>query len=260
MSHGSDWNAGLYDDKHSFVWKMATGLLELLEAKTGESVLDIGCGTGHLTAQIAATGAKVVGVDRSPEMIQQARDEYPALRFEVMDAREMDFQESFDAVFSNATLHWIQQPEQVITGIRKALRPGGRFVAEFGGHGNVGELLSAIGRVWQSFGLPEPAPNPWYYPSISEYSGLLELLGMEVTFATLFDRPTPLEDGEQGLSNWLKMFGATIVEKFPPGLREEALAAVEQQARPALLRGGQWVMDYRRLRVVARKPHNLGAR
>src|SRR5208337_944012 len=99
VSQESQWNAGLYDDKHSFVWKMAAGLLELLEAKSGERILDLGCGTGHLTSQIAATGAVVVGIDRSTEMIQQAREKYPALRYEVMDARELAFQESFDAVF-----------------------------------------------------------------------------------------------------------------------------------------------------------------
>jgi len=259
LSQGSQWNAGLYDDKHSFVWKMAAGLLELLEAKPGERILDLGCGTGHLTAQIAATGAKVVGIDRSPEMIQQAHEKYPALCFEVMDARELAFPVRFDAVFSNAMLHWIKEPELVITGIAKALRPGGRFVAEFGGKGNVGELLSAIRRAWQSFGLPGPAPNPWYYPSIAEYSGLLEQHGMEVAYASLFDRPTPLEDGERGLRNWLEMFGATILEEFSPELRQQVPAALEQEARPALLRDGHWVMDYRRLRVMARKSGNDGS-
>ena len=260
MSQGSQWNAGLYDDKHSFVWKMAAGLLELLEAKPGERILDLGCGTGHLTAQIAATGAKVVGIDRSPEMIQQAREKHPALQFEVMAAQEMAFRKPFDAVFSNATLHWIKKPERVITGIAKALRPSGRFVAEFGGKGNVGELLSAIRRVWQRFGLPGPAPNPWYYPSIAEYSGLLEQHGMEVAYASLFDRPTPLEDGERGLRNWLEMFGATIQEEFAPELRQLVPAALEEEARAALLRDGHWVMDYRRLRVVARKSGNAGPR
>jgi SAM-dependent methyltransferase len=94
------WDAGLYDEKHSFVWKMAEGLLELLEARPDESILDIGCGTGHLTAKIAATGAKVTGIDRSPEMIRQAREAYPAIRFEVADATKIPLQEPFDAVFS----------------------------------------------------------------------------------------------------------------------------------------------------------------
>jgi trans-aconitate methyltransferase len=253
MTKGPQWNAELYDDKHSFVWKMAAGLLELLEAKSAELILDLGCGTGHLTSQIAATGAKAVGVDGSPEMIRQAHEKYPALRFEVMDARQIAFPEQFDAVFSNATLHWIKEPEQVIRGIAKTLRPGGRFVAEFGGKGNVGELLAAVKRAWEQVGLAKAAPNPWYYPSISEYSGLLEQHGLEVTYANLFDRPTSLEDGERGLRNWLEMFGGAFLEKLTPSQHDGMLAAVEQEARAAIWRDGHWVMDYRRLRVVSRK-------
>ena len=253
MTKGPQWNAELYDDKHSFVWKMAAGLLELLEAKSGELILDLGCGTGHLTSQIAATGAKVVGVDRSPEMIRQAWEKYPARRFEVMDARQISFPEQFDAVFSNATLHWIKEPAQVIAGIAKTLRPGGRFVAEFGGKGNVGELLAAVKRAWEKVGLARPAPSPWYYPSISEYSGLLEQNGLEVTYANLFDRPTPLEDGERGLRNWLEMFGGAFLEKLTPREHDDMLGAVQQEARAAIWRDGHWVMDYRRLRVVSRK-------
>ncbi|MGB7846616.1 MAG: methyltransferase domain-containing protein [Candidatus Acidiferrum sp.] len=253
MDRGPQWNAELYDDKHSFVWKMATGLLDLLEAKSGELILDLGCGTGHLTAQIASTGANVVGIDKSPEMIQQARQKYPAMRFEVMDACEIAFPESFDAVFSNATLHWIKEPERAIAGISKTLRPGGRFVAEFGGKGNVGALMAAIEQAWRKLGLHEHAPKPWYYPSVAEYSGLLERHGLDVTYANLFDRPTPLEDGERGLRNWFEMFGGGFLEKLTPREHDDVLAAVEREARPALLRDGHWVMDYRRLRIVAQK-------
>jgi trans-aconitate methyltransferase len=253
VAQSSSWNAELYDDKHSFVWKMAAGLVELLQAKPGERILDLGCGTGHLTEQIAATGAKVVGVDRSPNMIQQAREKYPTLLFEVKDAREIAFAEPFDAVFSNATLHWIKEPEKVIDGIARVLRPGGRFVAEFGGKGNTKELLTALARAWHKLGFHGEAPKPWYYPSITEYSSLLEKHGLEVTFATLFDRPTPLEDAENGLRNWLTMFGGTFQDQHSNDQRETFFAAIEQEARPALWRNGQWVMDYRRLRIVAQK-------
>jgi trans-aconitate methyltransferase len=253
VAQGSQWDAGLYDDKHSFVWKMAAGVLDLLEAKAGERILDLGCGTGHLTEKIAATGAKVVGVDRSPAMIRQACENYPSLRFDAMDAREIAFAEPFDAVFSNATLHWIKEPEKVAKGIAKALRPGGRFVAEFGGKGNVGGLMAAVERVWHQLSLPEPIPDPWYYPSVGEYSSLLEKHKLEVAYAVLFDRPTPLEDGERGLRNWLTMFGGIFLDQLPDGQREATLTAIEQQARPALHRDGRWVMDYRRLRIVAKK-------
>jgi SAM-dependent methyltransferase len=253
MSDQPRWNSQLYDDKHSFVWKLAAGVLELLDPKPGERILDLGCGTGHLTGKIAEAGAEVVGVDRSPDMIAQAREKYPALRFEVMDACELALDESFDAVFSNATLHWIHTPERVIAGIARLLKPGGRFVAEFGGKGNTGELLKAVARVWTKHALPGPAPRPWYYPTIAEYSGLLEKHGIEVTYAILFDRPTPLDDGERGLRNWLDMFGASFVTSLPEATRNQLKDEIERELRPVLFRDGHWVMDYRRLRVSARR-------
>ncbi|HET7105403.1 MAG TPA: methyltransferase domain-containing protein [Candidatus Acidoferrum sp.] len=253
MAEKAKWDAGLYDDKHSFVWKLAAGVLELLNAQSGERILDLGCGTGHLAAKIAETGAHVVGIDRSPEMIRQAKEKYPALRFEVMDAREIRLDGSFDAVFSNATLHWIKEPELAIAGIRNALRPGGRFIAEFGGKGNTGELMKAIERGWAKLQSVNPAPNPWYYPSIPEYTGLLERHGFEVTDAVLFDRPTPLDDGIRGLRNWLEMFGGSFVEGLPAAARENLLSEIERELRPKLFHDDQWVMDYRRLRVVAKR-------
>lgn len=230
---------------------MAAGLLELLAAQPGERVLDLGCGTGHLTSQVAATGAHVTGVDRSPEMIRQAREKYPQLSFAVMDACEMEFAMPFDAVISNATLHWIKEPARAIASIGKALRPGGRFVAEFGGKGNIDQFVFATNRAWKHIGFPGELPNPWYYPGIAEYSRLLEKNGFEVTYATLFDRPTPLEDGELGLRNWMDMFGGSILDAVPEGRREALRAQTEQEARPALFREGRWIMDYRRLRIVA---------
>jgi SAM-dependent methyltransferase len=247
------WDAGLYDDRHSFVWKLAAGVLELLGAKPGERILDLGCGTGHLTAKIAETGAHAVGVDRSPEMIRRAKERYSSLQFEVMDAREIALDGSFDAIFSNATLHWIKEPERVISGIKKSLRPGGRFVAEFGGKGNTGELLKAVPHAWAKLGLAGPAPHPWYYPSLAEYAGLLEQHGFEVTHATLFDRPTPLDDGDRGLRNWLEMFGGTFVEGLPEATRERLLVEIERELQPKLFRDNHWVMDYRRLRVAANR-------
>jgi ubiquinone/menaquinone biosynthesis C-methylase UbiE len=248
------WDAGLHDDKHSFVWKLAAGVLEWLDAQPGERILDLGCGTGHLTAKIAEIGAHVVGVDRSPEMIRQARGKYPSLRFEVMDAREISLDETFDAVFSNATLHWIKEPERVLAGIRKVLRPGGRFVAEFGGKGNTGKLVKAVQQTWVKLGIPGPAPHPWYYPTIGEYAGLLEQHGFEVTHTTLFDRPTPLDDGERGLRNWLEMFGSAFVGDLPEATRESLLVEIERELRITLFHADHWVMDYRRLRVLAKCP------
>jgi ubiquinone/menaquinone biosynthesis C-methylase UbiE len=253
VAENAKWDAGLYDDKHSFVWKLAAAALELLDAQSGERILDLGCGTGHLTAKIAETGAHVVGIDRSPEMIRQAKEKYPSLRFEVMDAREIQLEGNFDAVFSNATLHWIKEPERVISGIKRLLRPGGRFVAEFGGKGNTGELLKAIQQVWQKLGIAGPVAQPWYYPTIGEYAGLLEQHGFEVTHATLFDRPTPLDDGVRGLHNWLEMFGSAFVGGLPDATREQLSQEIEHELRPRLFQDDHWIMDYRRLRVVAKR-------
>jgi trans-aconitate methyltransferase len=253
VAQNTKWNATLYDDKHSFVWKMADALLDLLEAQPGEQILDVGCGTGHLTAKIAATGAQVTGVDRSPDMIAQAREAHPAIPFEVADVRELQFRNEFDAVFSNATLHWVTDPEPAVVSIARALRNRGRFVAEFGGKGNVAGLVSALTHAWKTLNLPEPFPNPWYYPSVGEYSGLLEKHGLEVSYATLFDRPTPLEDGSRGLQNFVDMFGGPFVAKIPDNLRDKFKEQVEKEARGDLFRDDHWVLDYRRIRVIAKK-------
>jgi trans-aconitate 2-methyltransferase len=245
------WNAALYDDKHSFVWKHGASLLALLEPKAGERILDLGCGTGHLTAQIAAVGAVVVGIDSSPAMIETARTTYPQLRFETADARNFDLGMSFDAVFSNAVLHWIKEPDSVISRIGRALKPGGRFVAELGGKGNVQTIVAALNRAAQSFSGAAPR-HPWYYPSIGEYAGLLEKEGLEVAHAVLFDRPTPLE-GDTGMRNWIEMFGGEFLKSIPAERFDEFLARVEGELRPVLFRDGTWFADYRRLRIVARR-------
>lgn len=246
-----NWDARHYDERHAYVWHHGAALLDLLAAKPSESILDLGCGTGHLTAQIAATGATVLGIDRSTEMISQARSSYPAIRFELADACALNFPTTFDAVFSNAVLHWIRQPERVIAGVAAALRPGGRFVAEFGGSGNVRsveatslELLAALGQ--------NKAESPWYFPTIGAYARLLERYGFEVAFATLFDRPTPVE-GEHGLRDWMRMFGSPFVQALPEDKRATFLERLEDRLRPRLYQSGSWVIDYRRLRIVARK-------
>jgi trans-aconitate methyltransferase len=248
------WNPALYDDKHSFVWKYGASLLELLAPQAGERILDLGCGTGHLTAQIAEAGAEVIGIDTAVAMIEQARKAYPQLRFEIMDARNFTFAEPFDAVFSNAVLHWVKRAGEVIACVRRALKPGGRFVAEFGGRGNVRQIAAALESVFVELGYGS-FESPWYYPSVAEYASLLEQNGLEVTYATLFDRPTPLE-GEHGLRHWIEMFGGAILDRVPADRRGLFFQRVEEQLRPTLYREGIWSADYRRLRVVARPNTN----
>jgi trans-aconitate methyltransferase len=248
------WDPKLYNDKHAFVWEKAKGVVELLAPKSGERILDLGCGTGHLTAQIAAARAEVIGIDRSPEMISQARAQFPKLKFEVADARHLHFDRQFDAVFSNAVLHWIVEPELVVQAVARALVPGGRFVAEFGGKGNVRRLLAAINGAYAKFGMESGlAGNIWYYPSVAEYASLLDKEGLEVREAVLFDRPTRLEDGEKGLEAWIRMFVKFALDRFPVERQQEFLREIERQARPELFRNGSWELDYRRLRIAAWK-------
>jgi SAM-dependent methyltransferase len=247
------WDAGLYDAKHGFVWAKARGLLEWLAPRDGERILDLGCGTGQLAAEIAASGARVVGVDRSPEMIAEARKKFPALQFEVSDARALPFQEEFDAVFSNAALHWILEAGPVVAGISRSLKPGGRFVAEFGGKGNVQNVVAALEQGLMDLKISTPGANPWYNPSIAEYSTLLEGHGLEIRQAILFERPTKLEDGELGLANWIEMFCESFVRRVPEAKRVDYLRAVEAAARPLLWKTDHWGLDYRRLRLEAWK-------
>lgn len=247
------WNPGLYDRSYSFVWKHGEELIELLDPKPGERILDVGCGTGHLTAEIAKRGAEVLGVDRSAEMVQRARSTYPNLAFEVADASQFSASVPFDAVFSNAALHWMTQAEAVAASIARALKPGGRVVAELGGKGNVRRLSEAVAAV-----LEELTQTPhrdlaglWYFPGIAEYAVVLEKQKLEVRYAVLFDRPTPLEGGENGLRDWLEMFLNVMLRKLPAEAQAKFFEDLERHLRPDLFRNGEWVMDYRRLRVVA---------
>lgn len=250
----SDWNAGLYDASHAFVWEYARDLVALLAPQPGERILDVGCGTGHLTAAIAESGAEVLGIDRSDAMIAQARGNFPLLQFESRDVCELDDRDAFDAIFSNAVLHWVKPPEVAALAMARALKPGGRLVSEFGGRGNIRVLAEGAYRALRELGVQEPERfNPWYYPSVAEYSTILERCGIEVTFASLFDRPTPLEDGERGLGNWFRMFGSRLMEPLDAAQHPEFLRLVFEYAAPHLYHEGRWTADYRRLRIAARK-------
>jgi trans-aconitate methyltransferase len=243
------WDATLYDARHDFVWRHGESLVDLLVPKAGERILDVGCGTGHLTAKIASAGARVIGLDPSEEMLIQARAAFPALELVRGDARNFHFPEPFDAIFSNAALHWIRPPQEVIRCVHDGLRPGGRFVAEFGGRGNVQAIVAAMTAAAQRLGLPLACPQ-WFFPGIAEYTGLLESGGLDPTFAVLFDRPTPLQ-GEEGLHDWVKMFARGALEAIPEDRRAAFLIEVEKSARPTLWGANGWFADYRRLRVVA---------
>ncbi len=243
------WDAARYQDKHSFVWRYGANLLELLDPQPGERILDIGCGTGQLTAEIARSGAQVTGLDNSADMLSGARKNFPEISFVLADASGFDFPEPFDAVFSNAALHWVKNAEGAAGAIARALRPGGRFVAEFGGKGNIARVQSSLRAV---LGPIADEQSPWYYPSIAEYSTVLERHGLEVRYANLFDRPSELQ-GENGMDEWLRMFTQTYLGQYSFERADEIVHQLVEHLRPVLFRNGVWTVDYRRLRVVANR-------
>jgi trans-aconitate methyltransferase len=246
------WDPEFYEARHSFVWQFGQDLLDLLSPKPGERILDLGCGPGNLTERLAQSGADVVGVDSSPEMIGQARQNYPSLKFVLVDAAKMEFREEFDAVFSNAALHWMMEAHAVAKSMARALRRGGRLVAELGGKGNIQTIERAIQRVLIAY-LPAGIPaKRTFFPSIGEYAPLLEEHGFEIRMMRLFDRPTKLE-GSNGMENWLRQFASYYFEAIPAGQQEEALAAVVDELHPQLFGAEGWFADYRRLRIQAVK-------
>ncbi|MEM7725129.1 MAG: methyltransferase domain-containing protein [Cyanobacteria bacterium P01_A01_bin.45] len=250
----NNWNAVLYEDKHNFVWQYGADVVQLLNPQSGEYILDLGCGTGQLTASIADTGADVMGIDSSDQMINKAKQNYPGLEFHVADGKNFQVNKSVDAVFSNAALHWIPEAAAVIACIYQALKPNGRFVAEFGGKGNIESIKSSLSQELTKIGIDRAnTNNNWYFPSISEYATLLEQNGFSVTYIELCDRLTPLADGEEGLANWIRMFGGRFLEGLTPQEQITVITNVENKLRSKLYKNGIWNADYRRIRVLAVK-------
>ncbi len=247
------WDPVAYDRSFAFVTAYGEGPLQLLAPQPGERVLDLGCGTGELTARIAELGGEVLGVDQDAAMIERARERFPALRFERADAQAFERpggEPPFDAVFSNAALHWMLRPAEVIARVRAVLRPGGRFVAEAGGRGNVARVEQALHQARAEAGLAA-RPSPWFLPSIAGYARLLEEGGLEPRHMQVFDRLTPLAEGESGLVDWMKMFATSLFDELADSARDALLARAAELARPALFVDGRWSVDYRRLRFVA---------
>lgn len=253
---GDHWNADLYDHKHSFVSKYGNSLIELLAPKQGEKILDLGCGTGDLAKKLHDAGVNIVGADKSQNMITQALNKYPHIHFMVQDATSLGFNSDFDAVFSNATLHWVKQPKQALHCIYQSLTPGGRFVAEFGGKGNVQMITEEIINQLKQSGIEYRMEKfPWYYPSIGEYTSLMEEAGFRVTFAEHFERPTPLE-GENGLRNWIEMFGSQMFADIDEDKKEYIITKVENNLKEILYKNGSWIADYKRIRIIGVKSND----
>jgi trans-aconitate methyltransferase len=244
---GQRWNPETYAKNARFVAELGQPVVELLRPRPGERVLDLGCGDGALTETLATLGCTVVGVDASPEQVAAARRR--GLDARVADARALPFAGEFDAVFSNAVLHWIREADAVIAGVHRALKPGGRFVGEMGGEGNVAHIASALRDALERRGVsPE---LPWYFPSAKDYQGKLEAGGFAVETIELFPRPTPLPGD---IAGWLETFAEAPLARLPADARAGFLGELREKLRPHLQQpDGSWIADYVRLRFAAAK-------
>ncbi len=249
MMKTQHWSASEYTRHAHFVSAMASEVLSLLDPQQGEEVLDLGCGDGELGTYIQDQGCSVIGIDASSSMVAAAKAR--GLTALQVDGHNMAFENQFDAVFSNAALHWLLQPESVIGGVHRALKTKGRFVAEMGGAGNIAALLSAMLAVFKAnpdFGVFQ---NPWYFPSAEEYQALLKKAGFHVEKIELVSRPTPLASG---LDKWLEIFADSIASQLSDEQKRLFFNGVKIKLKPALYSQQKgWVADYVRLRFKAIK-------
>ena len=248
------WDAQLYNEKYAFVYDYGKGLIELLAPQQHERILDLGCGSGELTAAIGRLADSVVGIDKSPEMITRAKEQFPTCEFEVADAVNFEFEKAFDAIFSNATLHWVLDYKEAVKNMYRNLTKGGRLVAEFGGKDNVKAIVDELKSCLIRWGYVRQGNLVlWYFPSIAEYTTVLESHGFTVTFAQWYDRPTELADEDAGITDWLQMFGKPFFERVHAEDATEIRKEVQENLKSRLFKNGKWYADYKRIRVVAIK-------
>jgi SAM-dependent methyltransferase len=247
MTSSTTWNPDSYAKNARFVSDLGAALLELLAPKSAELILDLGCGDGALTEKIAGAGAAVFGVDASLAQLQAARRR--GLAVAAMDGHRLALKANFDAVFSNAALHWMKQPEGVVEGVARALKPGGRFVGEFGGKGNVEKIRTALHAALRKRGIDPWSVDPWYYASPEEYTQVLERFGFTVGFIELIPRPTKLPGD---ISGWLEVFAQPFGQSVRETERKDFLEEVRRDLEPRLHDGqGNWFADYVRMRFHA---------
>lgn len=241
------WNPERYERNAGFVADLGADVLKLLDPRAGERILDLGCGHGKLTQKLIEAGCDVVAVDASAEQVEGARE--LGIDARVMDATQLTFDSEFNAVFSNAVLHWVQDPDAAIAGVKRALKPGGRFVGEFGGDGNCAGILGGIERALQKRDIAIADYWPFYFASVDDYQTRLETAGFRVTSIELFDRPTPIPGV---VDDWFHTFGESFLKAIPEQEQEAFLLEVrEDLASDFKDAAGNWSVDYVRLRFQA---------
>ncbi len=251
MKGSNQWNANEYNKNAGFVSKLGLPVINLLAPKKDEKILDLGCGDGTLSVEIQKYGSQVIAVDLSPDMV--AKSKKKGLKASVMSATQLEFYNEFDAVFSNAVLHWIQDASLVIKNIKQVLKPNGRFIGEFGGYGNIKSLQEAMQIVFEKHPEYGEFPNSWFFPKKEEYTELLEQDGFSVHYMKTFKRPTPIGD----IKEWLDIFANGIMKDVPTSKKESFKKEVETILKPKLFTPQDgWVVDYVRLRFVAQKENN----
>ncbi len=250
----NEWNIELYNEKHGFVYEYGKDLVKLLKPGEDELILDLGCGTGQLTNEISESGATVIGMDSSENMINAAKEKYSNIDFYVKEAANFQFEEPFDAIFSNAALHWVLESEKAVISMFDNLKNRGRLVLEFGGKGNVKIIIDAVDKILKESGYPEKAEiKNWYFPTISEYTTLLESNGFEVELAQLYERPTELTDSENGIKEWLLMFGTVVFKDLNVEVRDQIIDKIQEEVKGRCFINGKWFADYMRIRILATK-------
>jgi SAM-dependent methyltransferase len=241
------WTAADYASHARFVSDLGQPVMDLLQLQAGERILDLGCGDGALTEQLVAQGGAVVGIDTSPELLAVARAR--GLDVRLFDAQALNYVGEFDAVFSNAVLHWIPELKPVLNGVHRALRSNGRFVGEFGGHGCVAAVCTALRAVSARRGVD--LRLPWNFATVEEFEACLAETGFDAVLVRLVPRPTALPSG---MGAWLRTFVGWAFDALPQAQREAAYAETVELLRPALCDSrGRWTADYTRLRFAARR-------
>ena len=244
------WDSKLYNDSQNFVAEYGRGLLEFVPAKT-EKILDLGCGTGTLTNQLAERCDYVLGIDLSDTMIKEAQKSYPHLDFATVDALEISYECEWDIIFSNAVFHWINDHNLLLQKIYKALKPNGKLICEFGAYGNISVIENGLNHALQEIGIKYT--SKFNFSTVNDFEHLLTENGFMIEQIYSYDRPTPLKDGDQGLYNWVMQFFQDELGKLSTEQKDRVLATMSNEIKSKLWNGTCWVADYKRLRVFATK-------